>query len=60
MRTALTTDTSISAHMKDLRSQVLWSVNVDEREGLANDLAVIGDAYQDDWSSGSDDGDDDV
>lgn len=46
--------------MKSLRSQVTWSVGLDDRETLANDLAEIADAYEGDWSSGSDDGDDDL
>jgi hypothetical protein len=46
------------AQMKALKSQVAWSVGLDEREALANDLAEIADAYQDEWSGGSDDDDD--
>lgn len=59
LRTALFTDQSISTRMKALKSQVVWAVGVEERELLSNSLAEIGDEYHDDWSSGSDDGEDD-
>ena len=45
--------------MKHLRSQTSRFVATEERETISNDLAEIADAYQDDWSSGSDDEDDD-
>ncbi len=45
--------------MKALKTQVVWAVGVEERELLSNSLAEIGDEYHDDWSSGSDDGEDD-
>ncbi|OAA54422.1 Tubulin/FtsZ, GTPase domain protein [Cordyceps fumosorosea ARSEF 2679] len=59
LQTAIFTDQSISTRMKTLKNQVTWAVGVDEREQLANSLAEIGDAYHDDWSSGSDSGEDD-
>ncbi|KAM3434592.1 hypothetical protein NHJ13734_005935 [Beauveria thailandica] len=59
LQTALFTDQSISARMKALKKQVTWAVGIEEREVLANSLSDIGDAYHDDWSSGSDEGDDD-
>lgn len=59
LQTALTTDQGISTRMKALKKQVTWAVGVEEREQLSNSLAEIGDAYHNDWSSGSDDGDDD-
>ncbi|TQV92380.1 mtDNA inheritance protein Dml1 [Cordyceps javanica] len=58
LQTALFTDQSISTRMKALKKQVTWAVAVEERELLFNSLAEIGDAYHDDWSSGSDDDDD--
>ncbi|KAK5988760.1 Protein DML1 [Cladobotryum mycophilum] len=61
VRTTISTDSSIAARMKQLRSQVVWAVGSDDRETLVNGLAEIGDAYQDEWSEGSDlDDDDDV
>lgn len=59
LQTALCTDQSISARMKALTKQVTWAVSVEDRELLSNSLAEIGDAYHDDWSSGSDEGEDD-
>lgn len=46
--------------MKDLRSQGTRLIRLDEREALGNSLAEIADAYQDDWSSGSDEDDDEL
>lgn len=43
-----------------MRAQVAWSVGVDEREALANDLSELAEAYVDDWYSGSDEDDDDL
>lgn len=60
MRTVLSTNTAMSARMKTLRSQVSRSIAVEERETLSNGLAEIADAYQNDWSSGSDADDDDM
>jgi hypothetical protein len=59
LHTALFTDQSISQRMKNLKSQVTWGVGVEEREVLSNSLSEIAEAYHDDWSSGSDDNDDD-
>lgn len=60
VRTFLRTDTSISTSMRALRAQTSRLIDLDEREGLSNGIAEIADAYQDDWSSGSDDDDDDL
>ncbi|KJK92322.1 hypothetical protein H633G_03791 [Metarhizium anisopliae BRIP 53284] len=60
VHTVLKTTTSISARMKDLRSQGTRLIRLDEREALGNSLAEIADAYQDDWSSGSDEDDDEL
>jgi hypothetical protein len=46
--------------MKDLRSRVTLSIPLEDRENLANGLAELGAAYEDDWSSGSDLDDDDL
>ena len=56
---SLVTDKTVSTRMKTLRTQIGWSIGVDEREALNSTLADVGDAYEDDWSSGSDEGDDD-
>ncbi len=58
LKTSLFTDQSISKRMKNLKTQVTWGVGVEEREILSNSLAEIAEAYHDDWSSGSDEGDD--
>ena len=60
MRTVLSTETTIGPQVKTLKSLTSWSIPLDEREGLSNGLAEIADAYQDDWSSGSDEDDDDL
>lgn len=59
LQTSLCTDQGISTRMKALKKQVTWAMGVEERELLSNSLAEIGDAYYNDWSSGSDDDDDD-
>lgn len=46
--------------MKNLRSQVTPFISLEERENLVNGLADLGAAYEDDWSSGSDEDDDDL
>jgi hypothetical protein len=60
IRTVLRTDHSVSTRMKNLRSQVTRLIALDERETLSSGLADIADAYQHDWSSGSDEDDDDL
>ncbi|KAH7313264.1 tubulin domain-containing protein [Stachybotrys elegans] len=60
VRATVSTDDSIVEQMRTLRSHVTWSVGPDERETLSNDLAEMADAYHDDWSSGSDEDDDDL
>ncbi|KAF4123302.1 mitochondrial partitioning protein [Geosmithia morbida] len=59
-QTILSTETSIASRIKDLRSIAAWSIPLDERETLSNELAQLGDAYQGDWSEGSDEDDDDM
>lgn len=60
VQAVLSTETSIASRIKDLTKLTAWSIPLDEREALSNDLAQIGDAYQGDWSEGSDDDDDDM
>ncbi|KAG8415159.1 mtDNA inheritance, partitioning of the mitochondrial organelle [Metarhizium acridum] len=60
VHTVIKTTTSISTRMKDLRSHGTRLIRLDEREALSNSLAEIADAYQDDWSSGSDEDDDEL
>lgn len=60
VRTSLTTDSTVSARVRMLQPQGLRSVAPEEREALGNSLMDIADAYQDGWSSGSDEGDDDL
>lgn len=36
------------------------SLALEERENLGNDLSELADAYREDWSSGSDEDDDDL
>ncbi|PNP40456.1 hypothetical protein TGAMA5MH_07451 [Trichoderma gamsii] len=60
VHTSLASDGSIVYKMKDLRSRVALSIPLEDRENLANGLAELGAAYEDDWSSGSDLDDDDL
>lgn len=60
LSTVLSSDTLIASRLKSLRTQVTWSLGIEEKETLNNSLAELADAYQDDWSSGSDDDDDDL
>ncbi|KAG5999014.1 hypothetical protein E4U52_000008 [Claviceps spartinae] len=61
LNTFLRTDTSICVQLRALRAQATRRlIGLDEREGLSNGIAEMADAYQDDWSSGSDNDDDDL
>ena len=60
MSTALSTDTAMRTTVRYLRAQTAGSLPMEEREAVTNGLDEIADAYQDDWSSGSDDDDDDA
>lgn len=60
VRTVIRTDTSFTTRFKNLRSQTTRLIGLDERETISNGLAEIADAYQDDWSSGSDEDDDEL
>lgn len=46
--------------IRTLRTESARLVPVNEREDLGNGLAELADAYQDGWSSGSDEDDDDL
>ncbi|KAI0526591.1 tubulin domain-containing protein [Xylaria bambusicola] len=59
MRTSLTTDTSVMDKIRRLRTTVIRSIGVEDREVIGNELAEIADGYKEGWSSGSDDDDDD-
>lgn len=56
---SLTTDASVSARLKLLRTTVLRSIGVEDREVLGSELADMADEYHEGWDSGSDEGDDD-
>jgi hypothetical protein len=56
---SLTTDTSLSKRLTNLRATVTRAFAVEDREALSNDLAEMADEYHEGWSSGSDEGDDD-
>lgn len=56
----MTTDTYIYDRMKVLRLQATSLIHTNEREALDNGISEIADAYRDDWSSGSDEDDDDL
>ncbi|KAI0533525.1 tubulin domain-containing protein [Xylaria digitata] len=57
--TSLATDTSVVDKVTGLRTAVLHSIGLEDREVIGNELADIADGYKEGWSSGSDDGDDD-
>ncbi|KAI8634796.1 tubulin domain-containing protein [Xylariaceae sp. FL1651] len=58
MRTALSTDTSVMDKVKALRTTVVRSIGLEDRETIGNELADIAEGYKEGWSSGSDDDDD--
>lgn len=59
VRTALSADSSVMAKVRGLRSTVIRSIGLEDRETVGNELAEIADGYKEGWSSGSDDDDDD-
>ncbi|KAI3344048.1 tubulin domain-containing protein [Ustulina deusta] len=59
MRTSLTTDTSVMDKVRGLRTAVIRSIGLEDREMIGNELAEIAEGYKEGWSSGSDDDDDD-
>ncbi|KAI2630471.1 tubulin domain-containing protein [Xylaria nigripes] len=58
MRTALSTDSSVMYKVRALRTAVIRSIGLEDRENLGNELAEIAEGYKEGWSSGSDDSDD--
>lgn len=56
--TSLSTDTSISSRVKNLRKIVSRAIGIDERESLSNSLGEIAEVYEEGWDSGSDSDDD--
>ncbi|GAP93243.2 putative misato segment ii myosin-like domain-containing protein [Rosellinia necatrix] len=58
MRTSLSTDTSVMAKVRGLRTAVIRSIGLEDREMIGNELAEIAEGYKEGWSSGSDDDDD--
>ncbi|KAF6843673.1 protein DML1 [Colletotrichum musicola] len=58
VKTSLSTDTSVSAAMRAMRTTVAWTIDLEDREDISNELADLEEAYREGWSSGSDDGDD--
>jgi hypothetical protein len=59
MRTVLSTDSSVTDKVKGLRTTVVRSIGLEDREDIGNELAEIAEGYKEGWSSGSDDYDDD-
>ena len=57
--TSLSTDSSVSEKLKMLRTSVVRSIGLEDREMIGNDLAEMADEYHEGWSSGSDEGEDD-
>ncbi|KAK3295831.1 tubulin domain-containing protein [Chaetomium fimeti] len=56
---SLSTDSSVANKLKQLRSTVIRSIGLEDRETLGNDLMEMADEYHEGWSSGSDEGEDD-
>ncbi|KAI1660308.1 tubulin nucleotide-binding domain-like protein [Daldinia decipiens] len=59
IQTALSTDSTVTDKVKALRSAVIRSIGLEDRETIGNELAEIADSYKEGWSSDSDDDDDD-
>ncbi|XXG96546.1 hypothetical protein Hte_002830 [Hypoxylon texense] len=59
IRTALSTDSTVTDKVKALRTTVVRSIGLEDRETIGNELAEIADSYKEGWSSDSDDDDDD-
>jgi len=55
---SLSTDTSISTRLKNMRGIVTRAVGFVEREALGNVLGEMAEAYEEGWDSGSDEDDD--
>ncbi|OTA81784.1 hypothetical protein M434DRAFT_17260 [Hypoxylon sp. CO27-5] len=59
VQTALSTDSTVMDKVKALRSTVVRSIGLEDREMIGNELAEIADSYKEGWSSDSDMDDDD-
>ncbi|KAI5863183.1 tubulin domain-containing protein [Durotheca rogersii] len=59
VRTALSTDSTVADKIRALRSAVVRSISLEDREMVGNELAEIADGYREGWSSGSDSDDED-
>ncbi|KAK4106381.1 tubulin nucleotide-binding domain-like protein [Parathielavia hyrcaniae] len=57
--TSISTDSSVSTKLRQLRSTVIRSISLEDRETLGNELMEMADGYHEGWSSGSDFGEDD-
>ncbi|KAK7403604.1 mtDNA inheritance, partitioning of the mitochondrial organelle [Neonectria punicea] len=60
IQTNLSSNTVIAPRIKMLRSEATRLVGLEDREALSNGLAELAEAYREDWSSGSDEDDDDL
>ncbi|KAK4192026.1 tubulin domain-containing protein [Podospora australis] len=56
---SLSTDSSVCNRLKNLRTTVIRSIGLEDRETLGNELMEMADEYHEGWSSGSDEGEDD-
>ncbi|OJD13539.1 hypothetical protein AJ78_06023 [Emergomyces pasteurianus Ep9510] len=59
IRASLSTTTQIGDKVKDLQKLASRLIGIDEREALVNGLGEISEAYQEQWESDSDSGNDD-
>ncbi|KAI2612785.1 tubulin domain-containing protein, partial [Hypoxylon fragiforme] len=59
VQTALSTDSTVTDKVKALRTTVVRSLGLEDRETIGNELAEIADSYKEGWSSDSDEDDDD-
>lgn len=60
VQTNLSSNTAIAPRIKTLRSEATRLIGLEDREALSNGLAELAEAYREDWSSGSDEDDDDL
>jgi hypothetical protein len=55
---ALVATSETSARLKEMGQLIRSAIDTETREALLNDLAELGEAYEDGWQSGSDSGGD--
>ncbi|KAK7417417.1 mtDNA inheritance, partitioning of the mitochondrial organelle [Neonectria magnoliae] len=60
IQTNLSSNTVIAPRIKTLRAEATRLVGLEDREALSNGLAELAEAYREDWSSGSEEDDDDL